>query len=292
MHHQPTVGIAILTLNAEKHLSHCLKPLLASPLNPRILVVDSSSTDGTVSLAKRLGVETLEIDRKTFNHGATREWARKQLQTDIVLMITPDAYATDPHAITRLIQPIVKGQAAVSYGRQLAHIGADFFESFPRSFNYPRTSHIRSLQDASQYGIYTFFCSDSFAAYLNSALDSIGGFPTTNFGEDTLAVASLLKSGYKVAYVAEASVRHSHRYSLQQEFQRHLEIGYAREKHRDLLSCPGTDSQRGKEYARVLMRHLLRERPLLLPYACAHLGAKWLGYRLGRRRAARDVRGV
>jgi rhamnosyltransferase len=46
-----SVGIVIPTLNAERCLSNCISPLLNSALKPRILVVDSSSTDNTVRMA-------------------------------------------------------------------------------------------------------------------------------------------------------------------------------------------------------------------------------------------------
>jgi rhamnosyltransferase len=187
-----TVGVAILTLNAQSHLSHCLSPLLKSPLNPRVLVVDSSSTDLTVGVAREMGAETLLIPREEFNHGLTREKARKHLNTDIVVFLTPDAYACDDQMLNQLVQPIVNDQAAAAYARQLPHQGAGFFEAFPRHFNYPSESHIRGIEDIHQYGVYTFFCSNSCAAYSNQKLDEIGGFRSVLLGEDTVAIAELL----------------------------------------------------------------------------------------------------
>ena len=83
-----SIGVAIPTYRARAHLAHCLPPLRESPLRPRILVVDSSSGDGTVEEAERLGAETLVIPRNEFNHGATRELARRRLGTEIAVMVT------------------------------------------------------------------------------------------------------------------------------------------------------------------------------------------------------------
>lgn len=277
-----TIGIAVITHCAKNHLRFCLPPLLSSPLKPRVVVVNSSSNDGTVELAQSMGAETLIIPRSEFNHGTTREKARHYLNTDIIIMVTPDAYAVDEHVIEKLIEPLIKGQASLSYARQLPHYGADIFESFPREFNYPVKSHIRTIASLSMYGIYTFFCSDSFAAYLNTALDEAGGFPEVLTGEDTVVTAKLLAKDHAIAYVAEACVRHSHRYTLWQEFQRHFDTGLARRGYWELLKFAGNDEKRGKEYTVSLMKRLSKEKPLLLPYAFLQTLIKWLGYRIGR----------
>lgn len=278
----PTIGIAVITYKAKHHLPHCLPPLLNSPLKPRVVVVNSSSNDGTVELAKQMGAETLVLPRAEFNHGTTREQARHYLNTDIVVMITPDAYAVDNGVIKKLVDPIVKGLTSIAYARQLPHNGADIFESFPRDFNYPSAGHIRSIHDLHTYGVYTYFCSDSCAAYLNKALDEVGGFPPVLTGEDTVVTSKLLHKGHSIAYVAEARVKHSHRYTLWQEFQRHFDTGLARKEYGHLLQGAGKDEKRGKEYVRSLFKRLAKENPLLLPYAFIQTLAKWLGYRIGR----------
>lgn len=280
---KPSIGIVVLTLNAQHHLERCLSPFLHSPLKPRILVVDSSSSDETVETAERLGVETLVIPRAEFNHGLTREKARKYLNTDIVVMLTPDAYAVDNNVLGHLIKPLIENQAVgVAYARQIPHDGAGFFEAFPRHFNYPSQSHIRGIEDVSKYGVYTFFCSNSCAAYVNAKLDEIGGFRSVLHGEDTVAVSELLRKSYKVAYVAEALVHHSHRYTLAQEFRRYFDTGFARKSYAKLLDCGSTDGYRGGTYVRAMVKHLFKEKPYFLPYAFMQTLVKWLGYRIGR----------
>lgn len=277
----PTVGIAILTLNAASTLPYCLTPLLMSPLKPQILIIDSSSTDDTLTIAKQFGIETKVIEKADFNHGETRELARQFLQTDIIVMITPDAYAKDEFVLGKLIEPIIEGKASVAYARQVPHKNAGFFEAFPREFNYPENSHIRSIEDLNEFGIYTFFCSDSFAAYSNTALNEINGFPTVLLGEDTLVVAKLLRKKYRVAYVAEAVVHHSHKYTIVEEFKRYFDTGLARAEYGHWLHCGQKDSGRGHHFVGTLMRRLMKK-PQLFPYAFVQTLAKWTGYRLGK----------
>jgi len=277
-----SVGIAVLTLNAERHLRNCLQPFLHSPLKPKILVIDSSSTDRTVLIAQQLNVEVLTIARNAFNHGTTRERARKHLDTDIVVMVTPDAYAEDNLVLEKLILPLLEETASIAYARQIPHEGAGFFEAFPRLYNYPPVSQIRSIADLGRYGSFTFFCSDSCAAYLNKALDEVHGFREVLLGEDTLATAELLRLGHKIAYVAEAKVRHSHCYSLRQEFGRYFDAGLMRKKYENLLYCVKGDQSRGYQFACSMIQHLCKKNPLLVPYACLHILTKWIGYRCGQ----------
>lgn len=278
-----SIGIVVPTFRASGQLARCLEPLLASPLRPRILVVDSSSGDGTVEEARRLGAETLVIPREAFNHGATREYARRQLGTDVVAMLTQDAHAADEQALGRLVGPVLAGEVAVSYGRQIARPGAGAFEGFLRSFNYPPESNVRGLEDASQYGAALYFCSNAFAAWNQDALDEVGGFPTTLSHEDAIATALLLKAKHRIAYVADAVVEHSHPYSLSSDFQRYFDAGYARTEYARELSFAGTHASLGARYARAVLLDIGRSQPWLLPYAGAHIAVKGFAYLAGAR---------
>ena len=278
---QPSVGIIIPTHNAHHHLKQCLSPILASPLKACVLIIDSSSKDGTVELAQQMGIETKVIPKKEFNHGATRELARKHLNTDIVVMMTQDAYPQSSDFLQYLVAPLLEGKSSVAYARQIPHKGADFFEAFPRQFNYLEKSHIRSIEDLETYGSYTFFCSNSCAAWLNSALDEIDGFFPVLTNEDTFAVAKLLNQGHHIAYVAEAVVHHSHRYSLLEEFKRYFDTGYTRRLYRDELFYGVRDEKHGSQFVKVMLKELIKKKPFLLSYAILHISAKYLGYKVG-----------
>jgi rhamnosyltransferase len=278
----PTIGVAVITHRARHHLHRCLPPLLASPLAPRVLVVNSSSDDGTVERAAELGAEVLVVPRPAFNHGTTRELARKTLGTDVVVMLTPDAYPAHTGFVAVLTRPIRDGRAAVAYGRQIPHAGADLFERFDRAFNYPPESQLRARADWPAFGSYTHFCSNACAAWSNAALDAIGGFRPTLVSEDTVAAAELLARGERIAYVAGAVVRHSHRHSLKDEFRRSFDVGWTRRRYAELLLARGGDEVRGRRYLRELLRLVLREAPWRLPEALLHVAIRYAGYRTGR----------
>jgi rhamnosyltransferase len=277
-----TVGVAIITYKDKKHLEKCLPPLINSPLKPKVLVFNSTSNDGTVEEAKRLGAEVLVIPRTEMNHGWAREISRKTLKTDIVVMMTPDAYAADNHMLEKLIAPIVSGQAAVAYARQIPKPGANIVSTFNREYNYPPQNSIKSKADIPKYGAFTGFCSDACTAYLNKVLDEIGGFRWVLSGEDAVAGAMIIKAGYKIAYVADAVVEHSHNYTPFKEFIRHFDTGmYRKQWHAVLDMGSFGDQTRGVSYARALLTHVLQKQPAMLPVAFAQLAMGWLGYRTG-----------
>ena len=277
----PTVGVVIPTLNAGPSLRRTILAIRGSAVHCRLLIVDSQSRDGTPELAREEGAEVLPILRKDFNHGATRERARKELNTDITVFLTQDAVPACDDLIARLTRPIVSREAEVSYARQVPRPNAGLIESFTRHFNYPSSGHIRSLEDVARLGSLTFFCSNSCAAYNNVMLDSIGGFPAVLMAEDTIAVAALLIAGGRIAYVPDAVVEHSHDHSLIHEFRRHFDTGYVREVFTEVFS-QSSDKARGRLFAEQLVKVTLRERPILLPAVLAALGAKYAGYLLGR----------
>src|SRR5699024_8480726 len=87
-------------------------------------------------------------------------------------------------------------------------------------------SYIADLSKRNTMGLKTVFNSNSFSAYRVSTFMEIGGFPDdTILSEDMYFAARAVLSGYKIAYVAEAEVRHSHNYSSLEEFRRYFDIG-------------------------------------------------------------------
>lgn len=276
------IALIVLTLNALPLWEEWLKAVSSQTLRSDFeCVVDSESTDSTVVLAEAAGIMIHRIQRMNFNHGATREMARKLVDADIVIFMTQDAIPSDDSLIEKLVEPIISGKASLSYARQIPRSDANIFEVFPRQFNYPAESQIRGIKDVDKYGVYTFFSSDSCAAYLNSALDEIGGFQPTLASEDYFAVAKLLQKGHKVAYVAEAVVVHSHSYNLWKEFKRYFDVGYVRAENPWVQAIVGQAEGRGRDYFYAFIRELAISKPWLIPYAVINTFVKLLGYRVG-----------
>ncbi len=279
-----SVGFVIPTLNPGVQWDAVLEKLNAQNYQPdRILIIDSSSNDAAVAIAKAHGCEVCVIARSDFNHGTTRQLAAEILgDVEIIIYMTQDALLADPDTIGRLVSAFSDPEVGCAYGRQLPHLNAKPIGAHARLFNYPGSAVVRSLEDASQLGIKAAFISNSFAAYRRSALMEVGGFPAgVILSEDTYVAAKMLLADWKVAYCADAMVFHSHDYSPAQEFMRYFDIGVFHAREPWVRSKLGKAEQEGIRFALSELQYLIRRAPWLIPSAVLRTGLKYLGYRIG-----------
>jgi len=277
-------GVVVPTLNAEKGWDRFASALLQAVLPEQVLIIDSSSKDGTVKLAQSCGFNVHVIPAADFDHGGTRNIALQHLPgADLIVYLTQDAVIEKADSIELLLRAFDDPAIAAAFGRQLPRPDASPIEAHARLFNYPTVSSIRSLSDRSRFGLKTIFLSNSFAAYRRSVLASLGGFPSgVHFGEDTLMAARLLLDGWKIAYVADATVYHSHSYTPLQDFRRNFDIGVAHAHNPQIIAEFGGAGSEGFRFVKSEVAYLWRRRPQLLPSAAMRTALKLVGYRLGR----------
>lgn len=290
------VSVVIPTYNASRYLDTQLKALRAQSVKDLdILVIDSSSSDKTLDIAKQYSVQTVTIPNEEFDHGGTRTLAGKTRSVgDILVYLTQDALPCDDRAIETLIQPLLaEKKCGAAFGRQIPYQDATPFAQHLRLFNYPPQSYIRTYADRTALGIRAAFCSNSFAAYRRDALEDVGWFVENLFlAEDMHVCARMLMKGYTLRYVAEAVVYHSHNYTVAQEFKRYFDLGVFFEKERWLLDEFGRPEGEGIKFVRSEFFYLRSHGLLhLLPISLMRAAAKLIGYRLGHyyRRLPRAV---
>lgn len=280
-------SVIIPTLNGAEPLQELLASFTIQTVKPReVLVVDSSSSDDTVQVAERYGAEVLVISRDQFDHGGTRTVAARRAQSDYLVFFTQDVIPSHRLVLENLVKPLVTDSTiGVSYGRQLPCFDASDTARHLRLFNYPDKSEIRGFADRRQFGLSTVFASNSCAAYNKNYLSEIGFFrEDLIFGEDTCAVGRLLESGHRVAYVADASVYHSHNYSWSEEFKRYFDIGVLHSTEKWLLDTYGNAENRGINYIKSGISYLSSRRNYsLIGDFMVRVVLKFIGYRLGRK---------
>jgi rhamnosyltransferase len=280
------VNLVVPTLNPGRHLLQLTEGIKKNRESiHRVLIMDSASTDGSQAIFERNGFECYCIPRVSFDHGGTRMLAIEHLDDErLVVFLTQDAYLEEG-AIARLIEPFLDNPScAVAYGRQLPHSDASPFACFSRYFNYGSNSIIKDFSSIQELGLKTAFCSNSFACYDPKSLSEVGGFPTsTIFGEDMIAAAKLVLARYLVCYQADATVRHSHEYSIREEIRRSFDIGVMHTDTAFLLKRLGTAEGTGMLYAKGEILFCLGEnRYGLAMVSVLRSVFKYLGYRLGR----------
>ena len=281
-------GLIIPTLNAGGQFKKLLGQVLTQSLPTEKLIVDSQSTDGTAELAKKIGLEVLTIERKNFNHGATRQFALehllKKFPLDVIIFLTQDVLLRDEQSLAKLVKVFGEDKSVgLAYGRQLPHENATNEAKFLRAFNYPPESQLRSFDDRKVFGLKTAFASNSFAAYRVEALQSVGGFPSNvPLCEDMYVAAKMLMNGLKIFYAADAQVYHSHNYTAAQEFCRYVDIGKFHAQESWIRENFGSAEGAGKKFVLMKLSALAKKNPLDCVGAIFRDGAKFFGYRLGR----------
>lgn len=281
----PQITVIIPTLNGGVLFRELMESIKGQTLAvAEIIVVDSCSDDSTCDVAREFGATLLSIARKDFDHGATRTLAAKEASGELLLFFTQDAIPASPDLIENLIAPLLAdSQVAISYARQLPASTASLAATALRHFNYPPQSRTCQFSDRDRYGLKTAFVSNSCACYRKSSLAQVGYFPENLlFGEDTCVAGKLLIQGFKVAYVAEPGVFHSHNYGLMQDLHRSFDIGVLHAVEQWLPQTFGRAEGEGVKYIRFELGMIIKQRQFqLLPLFFCRNFMKFIGYKVG-----------
>lgn len=278
------VAVVIPTINAGKFWANFSAGLRLQGLPAsQVIVVDSSSVDGTRELAAAEGYQVFCIDRRDFNHGGTRTFALDLVPwASVVVYLTQDAVLATPDSLDLLLSAFEDERVAAAYGRQLPRPSAGPIEAHARLFNYPPQSDVRDFESRHRLGIKAAFLSNSFSAYRVNELLGVGGFPSeVIMAEDAIVAGRLLLAGWKTAYVAEAQVYHSHPFTIGQEFRRYFDIGVCHRREAWLRERFGKAGSEGGRYVRSELSYLARHSPRLVPVGLLRTMTKALGYQLG-----------
>lgn len=238
---------------------------------------------GSRFFEKYLNIKTHHLSKKEFDHGMTRRTGVLKSEADIFIMMTQDAMPKDSELVANLVKALEAEKTACAYARQLPREDCSESEKYMRHFNYPPESRVKSIADLSELGIKTYFCSNVCCAYKRDIYDKVGGFVKhAIFNEDMLYAAKVMKEGYKIAYVAEAQVIHSHNYTCKQQFQRNFDLGVSQAEHPEVFADVPSEGE-GIRSVRKTIKHLKRNGfGSKIPYVILQSGFKYIGYRLGK----------
>lgn len=264
-------------------IGQLLSGLLSQDMKPlEIIVIDSSSEDGTADIAKESGVNIMVIPRTTFNHGGTRNQAALTAAGDILVFMTQDAIPVNNGLLRELTAPLREHDIAATYARQIPRPDAPLLEIFTRHFNYPEKGAVKGLNDLKQIGIKTFFSSNVCSSMKKELFIKVGMFPEmVKANEDMVITAKYIINGYKVAYVPEAMVIHSHNYSLVRQYRRYFNIGSSIKGNRWILDYAHAEGE-GLKFIQEQIQFVVKKHKFyLIPYIFLESLAKFLGFRMG-----------
>lgn len=193
-----------------------------------LVVVDSGSRDETLDIAKAHDARIVRIAPETFNHGATRDLALREARADVAVLMTQDATAGDESMLARMAAAFDDPAVGGAYVRQVARPDADVLtrRNLQMALTGRRQSEVRGLPSPEHWARLKPFerymlCNfdNVCSALRRESWESIP-FGKVAFAEDIVWSRKALMAGWKLAYVAESFVVHSHDRPLRYDYQR------------------------------------------------------------------------
>ncbi|HLF73975.1 MAG TPA: glycosyltransferase family 2 protein [Anaerolineales bacterium] len=212
-------SIVIRAYNEEKHIGRLLEGIRRQTLkNVEIILVDSGSSDGTVSVAESFGAQIVRIPPDEFTFGRSLNLGVQAARGELVVIASAHVYPVYPDWLESLLRPFEDERVALTYGKQRAPDSAMFSEMQIFHQWYP---------DASKPRQETAFCNNANAA-IRKSLWQKNPYDETLTGLEDLAWAKWAREqGYDIAYVAEAEIIHVHDETPRGVFNRYRREGMA-----------------------------------------------------------------
>ena len=285
------VDIIIPTYKPDDRFLESLRRLSKQSVKPNNIYIintdrsiwDSLDMDNKIkNLSLDVGIDISHIDKKDFDHGASRNLGVSKSKAEYFICMTQDALPKDKALIEELIKPM-SDEIKLSYARQEAYKEATEIEKFTRNYNYPEVSAVKSEADKDIYGIKLYFCSNVCAAYERETFEKLGRFKEgLILNEDMIYAVCVLKSGKKLMYSATAVVYHSHDYSARQQFERNFDIAVSQVMYKEYFEGLKSESE-GIKLVKKTALHLIKKGKFLSVFKLIYISAaKYLGYKKGK----------
>jgi rhamnosyltransferase len=220
-----SVSLIVRCFNEEAHIGRLLTGAFNQTRPPdEVIVVDSGSTDETLSIASTFDVQIVSIAPELFSFGHALNVGISASTAQIAIFASAHVYPVYDSWIEQLIEPFDDGRVALAYGRQQTPPGGRFSEQRLLSQWFPSQSVRRQRHP---------FCNNANAAIRRIVWEQCPYDEQLTGLEDLDWAKSAMESGHSIAYVAEAPVVHVHDESFRQVFNRYRREAIA---HKDIYN--------------------------------------------------------
>ena len=231
---QPLISVIIPVKNGDPWLDRTIPAILgqqlASPFE--IIVIDSGSTDDSLTQLARYPVKIVSIDPAEFNHGATRNRGARLSKAEYVVMTVQDAEPADEHWLQNLLDGFTDETVAGVCGQQIVPHDpdknpVDWFRPISppgrRSYRFSDPAAFNALPAAEKRSICSW--DNVNAMYRRDILLELP-FPAVSFAEDALWAKAALLAGHTIVYNTAARVKHYHFETPDYIFKRTFTVSY------------------------------------------------------------------
>jgi rhamnosyltransferase len=284
----PSVSIILRSFNEAWALRETLPALAAQNYKPwELIVIDSGSTDGSVDLLRQFQPRHLiQIPHSEYNPSRVMNQGMELASSNFGIFLNADATPQGPDWLSPLANALLDPKVAAVFGRQIPRpdCHAVFAHDYERCFGPDRES-----------ATWDHFFSMASSGIRKDIWAKRGFNERMQYSEDDEYTRWCRAQGYRIAYVPESVVMHSHNYTAAQAWKRsfgegraraavwenrianstwgrNVFLGWMNDARRDLLFC--TRTRRLREWP-----HALRIRWQQRSGALAGFRSGWTAYR-------------
>lgn len=200
---RPTASIVIRCYNEEEHIGRLLSGIMEQTLadEVEIVVVDSGSTDATVTIASQFPTKIVSIDPEEFSFGRALNIGCAEASGEFIVAASAHVYPVYDDWLENLLAPFDDPEIALSYGKQRGNETTKYSEHQVFKKWFPDVSN--PDQDHP-------FCNNANAAVRRVLWEEMPYDESLTGLEDLDWAKRAMQRGYKIAYAAGAPVIHVH----------------------------------------------------------------------------------
>jgi len=275
------VSIVIPTYNGGALFKEVLENVFKQTQKPdEVIVIDSSSSDGTDKVAKAFSVQFHKIKKSEFGHGKTRNYGARIAKGKYIIFLTQDAIPRNKSWLKSIIKSLDSSDVAGAFSRQIARGSAAPMEKFFYTKMYREKSLIITEGNAASQDI---LFSNASSAMRKSFILKHPFAEDILMSEDLAWARQMLKEGYKIVYEADSLITHSHNTSFKMLFKRYFDFGVSHDEIKAKDSQDASYFGKGLSTALQELSYLSRNGHVAwLPRSLSYNSAKFLGLLIGK----------
>jgi len=210
---KPACSLVIRCCNEERHIGVLLSGIMAQTVKDiEIILVDSGSTDATLSIAAQYPVKILHINPEDFSFGHSLNLGCAHASADIIVIASAHVYPLCIDWLESLLAPFSDPDVALVYGKQRGDENTGYAEQQIYRKWYPENSVNHQKHP---------FCNNANAA-IRKSLWSLFPYNSELTGlEDLDWARRAIELNRKIVYSARAEIIHVHNETPRQIFNRY-----------------------------------------------------------------------
>ena len=220
-------SILVLTKNEAQNIGPCLEAIYsqkhARPFE--VVIVDSSSTDATLEIARRYSVRIEQIPAEAFHPARTRNFAATLAQGEFLVYLAADALPAATDWLSTLLANFSDPAVAAVYGRHLPKAGSTLERQDALDAVYGGERLVKDPSHGGGLG-YRYYHFSTVNAAIRKSVWKVTPFPEDIKVFEDLGIAKrILDGGRKIIYEPRAAVFHSHNHTTIGLFKRYFDGG-------------------------------------------------------------------